>query len=76
MMEAVRGCELFYLLREVRRFEPSTAAFYGATVLSALVHLHSHAFVHRDVKPENLVLDGEGYIASSTWGWSALSATG
>ena len=60
LMEAVRGCELFYLLREVRRFEPSTAAFYSAMVLSALTHLHGHAIVHRDLKPENLVLDGEG----------------
>lgn len=62
MMEAVRGCELFYLLREVHRFEPDTAAFYGAMVLSALLHMHSLDLVHRDVKPENLVLDAEGYL--------------
>ena len=62
LMEAVRGCELFYLLREVHRFEAGTATFYAAMVLSALVHLHSLALVHRDVKPENLVLDAEGYL--------------
>ena len=62
MMEAVRGCELFYLLREVRRFEPPTAAFYAAMVLSALTHLHSLNLIHRDIKPENLVLDSEGYL--------------
>ena len=62
MMEAVRGCELFYLLREVRRFEASTAALYVAMVLSALTHLHGHGIIHRDLKPENLVLDSEGYL--------------
>ena len=62
MMEAVRGCELFYLLREVHRFEPGTASFYTAMVLSALAHLHCNGLIHRDVKPENLVLDGEGYL--------------
>ena len=62
MMEAVRGCELFFLLREVHRFEKSTAAFYTAMVLSALVHLHSLSIIHRDIKPENLVVDAEGYL--------------
>lgn len=62
MMEVVRGCELFYLLREVHRFEAPTAAFYAAMVLSALVHMHSLLLVHRDIKPENLVLDAEGYL--------------
>jgi len=62
LMEAVRGCELFYLLREVHRFEPATATFYAAMALSAVIHLHSHSMVHRDIKPENLVLDEEGYL--------------
>ena len=68
LMEAIRGCELFYLLREVHRFEPSTAAFYLATVVSALIHLHGHGIVHRDVKPENLVLDSNGYIRLIDYG--------
>ena len=62
LMEAARGCELFYLLREVRRFEPSTAALYAAMTLSALVHLHGKRIVHRDLKPENIVLDSDGYV--------------
>ena len=70
LMEAVRGCELFYLLREVHRFEPPTACFYVAMVVSALTHLHGHAIVYRDLKPENLVLDGEGYLRLVDYGHS------
>ena len=64
----MRGCELFYLLREVHRFEPATATFYLAMVVSALVHLHGLGIVHRDLKPENLVLDGEGYLSLIDFG--------
>ena len=72
LMEAVRGCELFYLLREVHRFEPATATFYLAMVVSALVHLHGLGIVHRDLKPENLVLDSEGYLSLIDYGHARL----
>ena len=40
-MEAVRGVELFLLLREATRLDPATAALYTAMAASALGHLHS-----------------------------------
>ncbi len=32
--------------------------FYAASVALALAHLHAHGFIYRDLKPENLLLDG------------------
>jgi len=70
LMEVARGCELFYLLREVQRFEPSTVALYTAMTLAALVHLHGKRIAHRDIKPENLVLTSDGYVMLVDFGLS------
>jgi serine/threonine protein kinase len=36
--------------------------FFAASVLLALEFLHSKNMVYRDLKPENLLLDAQGYI--------------
>eukprot|EP00602_Paraphysomonas_sp_CaronLab_P001522 CAMPEP_0185030042 /NCGR_PEP_ID=MMETSP1103-20130426/16777_1 /TAXON_ID=36769 /ORGANISM="Paraphysomonas bandaiensis, Strain Caron Lab Isolate" /LENGTH=287 /DNA_ID=CAMNT_0027565009 /DNA_START=303 /DNA_END=1166 /DNA_ORIENTATION=+ len=38
-----------------------SVAFIAACIASALNHVHQHGVIHRDVKPENIVLDGRGY---------------
>jgi len=70
LTQVARGCELFYLLREVQRFEPETAALYTAMALAALVHLHGKHIAHRDLKPENLVLTSDGYLMLVDFGLS------
>lgn len=43
-------------------FEESTARFCIGCVLEAFDYLHGMGVVYRDLKPENLLLDTEGYI--------------
>lgn len=55
VMDQVRGCELFEMLEQGPLSE-SSARRLIAQLLSALSSLHKHHVVHRDVKPENLMV--------------------
>ncbi|KAI5123727.1 hypothetical protein M0805_000320 [Coniferiporia weirii] len=41
---------------------PSNACFYASEIVEALSHLHSLCIVHRDVKPENIMIAADGHI--------------
>ncbi|CAK9304972.1 unnamed protein product [Gordionus sp. m RMFG-2023] len=44
------------------------AAFYAAEVILALQIIHSMGYVHRDVKPDNLLLDKDGHLKLADFG--------
>ncbi|WP_435969800.1 serine/threonine-protein kinase [Streptomyces sp. Qhu_M48] len=60
VMDLVRGTDLRTRLDRERRLAPEAAVAIIADVADALAAAHSAGVVHRDVKPENILLDMEG----------------
>eukprot|EP01135_Chromosphaera_perkinsii_P002687 Nk52_evm55s226 gene=Nk52_evmTU55s226 len=72
LIEPCLGGELFTLLRKKRRFNKVWAQFYAGSVLLVLEHLHKLDIIYRDLKPENLLLDTEGYLKVVDFGFAKV----
>ncbi|CAG8604652.1 8198_t:CDS:2 [Funneliformis caledonium] len=70
VMDYVVGGELFSILRKSQRFPDHVAKFYAAEVVLAFEYLHSKDIIYRDLKPENLLLDRNGHIKITDFGFA------
>jgi serine/threonine-protein kinase len=76
-MEYVPGRTLKQLLRDSGRFSPATAMEIMAGVLGGLAAAHASGIVHRDVKPENVLVTADGRVKVADFGLArALSVAG
>ena len=62
LVELIRGGELFTLLRDLIALSEKMARFYAAGVIQGFEHMHGKNICYRDLKPENLLLNKDGYI--------------
>jgi serum/glucocorticoid-regulated kinase 2 len=69
-LEYCPGGELFNLLQKRKYFTEDQARFYVAQMVLAIEFLHAKDFIYRDLKPENVLLDRQGYIRITDFGLS------
>jgi serine/threonine-protein kinase len=68
VMELIEGHTLREYLNERGRFEIKDAMNYLTPILSALSAAHALGIVHRDVKPENIMISNEGRVKVADFG--------
>ena len=61
-MEFVAGKTLSEEVKDGGRLAPEVAAGYTLQAARGLLHAHDRGMIHRDVKPDNLLLDAQGII--------------
>ncbi|XP_004683417.1 PREDICTED: LOW QUALITY PROTEIN: serine/threonine-protein kinase MRCK gamma [Condylura cristata] len=69
VMDYYAGGDLLTLLSRFEdRLPPELAQFYLAEMVLAIHSLHQLGYVHRDVKPDNVLLDKNGHIRLADFG--------
>jgi citron Rho-interacting kinase len=57
-------------------FEEKMAQFYLSEMVEAIDSLHSFGYVHRDIKPDNVLISSSGHIKLADFGSSARLSPG
>ncbi|KAL3997325.1 Protein kinase domain family protein [Acanthocheilonema viteae] len=68
IMEYVPGGDMMQLLINKGLFDEKLARFYIAELTCAIEYVHSLGFIHRDIKPDNILIDQNGHIKLTDFG--------
>jgi serine/threonine protein kinase len=74
-LDLCTGGDLRYHMKNREKFTERQIAFIVACIGSALHHCHSKGVLHRDVKPENILIDETGYAMLTDFGVAHSSET-
>eukprot|EP00929_Paragymnodinium_shiwhaense_P037144 TRINITY_DN19840_c0_g1_i1.p1 TRINITY_DN19840_c0_g1~~TRINITY_DN19840_c0_g1_i1.p1 ORF type:complete len:910 (-),score=156.98 TRINITY_DN19840_c0_g1_i1:245-2974(-) len=76
LTELLPGGDLKDLLTSYDLSDVEDARFYVGSLVVALEALHNNGIAHRDVKPENMMLDSQGYVKLIDFGLSKALMNG
>lgn len=68
IMEYLPGGDIMTLLMREDTLSEDVARFYIAESILAIHSIHQYSYVHRDIKPDNLILDKNGHLKLSDFG--------
>ena len=72
VMPFIRGGELFQHLRNEKYFKEDKVKFYAAIIGLSLDYLHNHGIIYRDIKPENILIEEDGYLKLIDFGMAKM----
>jgi len=68
IMEYLPGGDMMTLLMRKDTLTEDEARFYVGETVLAIEAIHKHNYIHRDIKPDNLLLDKYGHLRLSDFG--------
>ncbi|XP_054904680.1 serine/threonine-protein kinase 38 isoform X2 [Poeciliopsis prolifica] len=68
IMEFLPGGDMMTLLMKMDTLSEEATQFYIAETVLAIDSIHQLSFIHRDIKPDNLLLDARGHVKLSDFG--------
>jgi serine/threonine protein kinase len=73
--EFLTGCTLAHLLQAMRPLPEKDALKIASLICEALEYMHDHGVIHRDLKPQNVMLCKDGSIRIMDFGIARDSAS-
>ena len=75
VMEFVRGKTLKDVIQDRGALTPEVAGQIAIRILSALQHAHKNGIIHRDIKPQNILVHSDGHIKVADFGIARVAGS-